>query len=322
MKVPENLIDFFLKEERFLIATHINPEGDALGSSIALSMALESLGKETVLYDKGPVPESYRFLPGYERFGISVPELSRPDGRTPLVLLDCNEPSRAGLEKVIIPYSAVIDHHETLKEFGDIKWVEPSAAATGVMVYNLIRKLGVGITKEMAVNLYTAISIDSGTFRFDNTTADTLRIGADLIDSGADPAAIAQGLYESWSEGRLKLLINVLNTLEITDGVAMTVAAKAAFEKTGTSADDTENFSNFSQLMKKIKVSAFFRETDNGWKVSLRSRGDVNVAEIAVVFGGGGHRNAAGYTAKKDLDTAKKELLKTINIYYHQSCQK
>lgn len=313
MNVPEELIKLIIREKKFLIATHINPEGDALGSSIALSMALESMGKETVVYNRDPVPESYKFLPGHERFKNSIPNLIRQGGQiSNLILLDCNEPSRAGLECLAIPYSAVIDHHETIREFGDIKWIEPHAAATGMMVYSLIKELGVNISKDIATNLYAAIAIDTGTFRFDNTTSDVLRIAADLIDSGADPAAIAEALYETWSDGRFRLLIDVLNTLEIKGEVAMTVATKAVFMRTGTSADDTENFSNFPQMMSGVKVSAFFREIEDGWKVSLRSKDDINVAKIAAGFRGGGHKNAAGYSIKADLKKAKEELIKAI----------
>ena len=310
MNIPDRLIQFIVQERKFFIATHIRPEGDALGSSLALSMALESMGKETTLYDRDPVPELYRFLPGYERFTQTHSPLAH-DG-LPLLLLDCNEPERAGLENVVIRRSAVIDHHETIKEFGDIKWIEPHAAATGVMVYALIRKLGVRITKDMATNLYAAIAIDTGTFRFSNTTSDVLRIAAELVESGADPGVIAGELYETWSRGRLSLLTKVLNTLEITHGIAVTVVTKAMFSETGTSPEDTENFSNFPKMMEETKVSLFLREIEEGWKVSLRSKGDYNVAEIAARFHGGGHKNAAGCVIKGDLKAAKAQLIEVI----------
>jgi phosphoesterase RecJ-like protein len=310
VNVPEELIRLLLREKRFFIATHINPEGDALGSSLALSMALESLGKETVLYDRDRVPESYRFLPGHERFTNSL--TSQAAGGLPLILLDCNEPDRAGLDNVPMSCSAVIDHHETERDFGDIKWIEPGAAATGLMVLHLIKNLGVDITKDMATNLYTALAIDTGTFRYSNVTSDVLRAAAELVDAGANPGAIAVGLYETWSRGRFRLLIEVLNTLEIAGAMAITVASKEMFVETGTSAEDTENFANFPRMMKDIKVSAFFRETEDGWKVSLRSRGDLNVAEIAARFKGGGHRNAAGLRIRGDLKKAKEALIKAV----------
>jgi len=132
LKIPENLLSFLRKEKQFFIATHISPDGDALGSAIALSIALESLGKKTTVYDKDPVPEFYRFLPGHERLTNSIPDNSKISS---LILLDCNDPERAGLEKMIFPSSAVIDHHETEKEFGDIRWIEPYAPATGLMLF-------------------------------------------------------------------------------------------------------------------------------------------------------------------------------------------
>jgi len=310
LNIPDRLIQFIVQERKFFIATHIRPEGDALGSSLALSLALESMGKETTLYDRDPVPALYRFLPGHERFTQTHSPLAH-DG-LPLLLLDCNEPERAGLENVVIRRSAVIDHHETIKEFGDIQWIEPHAAATGVMVYALIRKLGVRITKDMATNLYAAIAIDTGTFRFSNTTSDVLRIAAELVESGADPGVIAGELYETWSRGRLSLLTKVLNTLEITHGIAVTVVTKAMFSETGTSPEDTENFSNFPKMMEETKVSLFLREIEEGWKVSLRSKGDYNVAEIAARFHGGGHKNAAGCVIKGDLKAAKAQLIEVI----------
>ena len=310
MHIPDELIQFIAREKKFFVATHINPEGDALGSALALAMALESMGKEAIVYDRDPVPESYRFLPGHERFTTSLQSLTF--NGPPLILLDCNEPGRAGIDSVPVPFSAVVDHHETEKEFGQIRWIEPRAAATGVMVYALLKKLGVQVTRDMAMNLYTAIAIDTGTFRYSNVTSDVLRAAAELVDAGADPAAIAEGLYETWSRGRFTLLIGVLNTLEISDGLVITVATKEMFTRTGTSAEDTENFSNFPRMMKESEVSAFFRETEDGWKVSLRSRGSVNVAQIAAGFRGGGHRNAAGYRVKGDLKKAKESLIKAV----------
>jgi len=305
--IPGALIALIEKGETFLIATHINPDGDALGSSLALSLALESLGKKTVLYDRDRIPDVYHFLPGHERFTNAL-----PPGGPPLILLDCNEPDRAGLGEGFVSYSAVIDHHETMRDFGDIRWVEPAAAATGMMVHSLIEALGVEITKEIATNLYTAIAVDTGTFRFSNTDAEVLRVSADLVDSGADPGAISVALYESWSEGRFRLLLEVLGTLEIVGDIGVSFVTKGMLEETGTTPEDTEHFSNFPRIMKRVKVSAFFREIDGGWKVSLRSRGDFDVAKVADMFGGGGHRNAAGYKVSSDMKTAKEALIKAV----------
>jgi len=309
--IPEDLLTFLRREKQFFIATHINPEADALGSSIALAIVIEALEKETIVYDKDPVPEFYRFLPGQERFTQSIS--NRKFEISNLILLDCNDPERAGLENIKFPHSAVIDHHVTAREFGDIKWIDPEAPATGLMVFYLAKELGVKITKEIATNLYSAIAIDTGTFRYSNTTPEVLRIGAELIDAGADPSFIAENLYETWSENRFRLLMRVLNTLEINDNVAVTVVTQDMFRETGAKAEDTENFPGFPRMLKPIKVSALFREIEsNYYKVSLRSKGQINVAKIAEIFGGGGHKNAAGCRIRLDFKSAKEALLKAI----------
>ncbi|MDO9289829.1 MAG: bifunctional oligoribonuclease/PAP phosphatase NrnA [Thermodesulfovibrionales bacterium] len=311
MNIPENLLDFLRKGKQFFIATHISPDGDALGSSIALSLALESLGKETIIYDKDPVPEFYKFLPGHKRFTNSVPLKSSTSN---LILLDCNELERTGIEKIEFVSSAVIDHHETEKEFGDIKWIEPHAAATGLMLFYIIKELGVKITKDIAINLYAAIAIDTGTFRYSNTTPEVLRVAAELIEAGADPSYIAESLYETWSESRFRLLLKVLNTLEINNSIAITLVTLDIFRETGASVEDTENFVGFPRLLKSVNISVLFREIENNfYKVSLRSKGkEMNVAKIAAAFGGGGHRNAAGCKIRSDFKTAKEKLLKAI----------
>jgi phosphoesterase RecJ-like protein len=309
MKIPEKILSAFRKEDTFLLAAHISPDGDSIGSCVALRMALDSLGKKALLYSRDPVPKQYRFLPGNERI---VSDLKKVAALDPvLVLLDCNGPERAGLERIAFRRSVVIDHHETEKGFGDVRWINPQAAATGLMVYFLIKGLGVRITRDIAVNLYTAIAVDTGTFRYSNTSSEVLRACAELVDYGAEPHLVSEALYESWERKRFDLLVLALNTLEIRNGVAMTHVTKAMFSKTGTKPEDTETFSNFPRRIDTIKISSLFRELGGGeWKASLRSKGDMNVARIAELFGGGGHRNAAGYTIKADLKTAKEALLK------------
>jgi len=322
VKVPPELLSFLKKEHRFFIATHISPEGDALGSSLALSMVLESLGKETVLYEKDVIPEFYGFLPGHEKFTHVIPSIVNHEW--PLILLDCSSIERAGIDRERkFKLVAVIDHHEpaphcgarpgTARDFGDIRWIVPEAAATGLLIFELIKKLGVTITKDMAINLYTAISIDTGTFRYNNTMSDVLRAGAELIEAGANPASIATNLYETWSRERFALFTMALATLEIRGDVAFTHVTREMYQKTGASPEDTEYFSNYPRMIKDIKVSAFLRELDHDyWKVSLRSKGNINVAKIASTFNGGGHENAAGYEIRASLETAKDLLLKAL----------
>lgn len=309
---PKELLHFLKKENNFVIAAHISPDGDALGSSIALSMALESLGKKTIVYDKDPVPEFYKFLPGHEKFTSSLSTFNSQ--LSPLILIDCNDAERAGIEKLQFASSAVIDHHETARDFGDIKWIDPKSPATGLMIFYLIKELGVTVTKEIAENLYAAIAIDTGTFRYSNTTPAVLRVSAELIEAGADPSYIAENIYETWTDSRFRLLLKVLNTLEIYNDIAITHVTLEMFRETGAAIADTETFPGFPRKLRSIKISALFREIENNYyKISLRSKGSkINVAKIAEMFEGGGHSNAAGYKMRADFKAAKEALLKAV----------
>lgn len=309
MRIPKDLIEAFRNEKVFLLTTHIGPDGDAIGSCLALAEALKSLGKAVFVYDRDPVPEGYRFMPGCRTFRSS---LGRIMTKHPLVvLLDCNSPDRAALTGYAFRKTAVIDHHETESDFGDIRWVERSAAATGLMVFHLVRTLGVPLTKSMATNLYTAIAVDTGTFRYSNTDPDVLKAGAELVEAGARPGAISEHLYEDWKKKRFELLVRALGTLDISDGIAFIHVTRDMHEKTGTTESDTENFANFPRIIDSVKISVLIREVDRGrWKVSMRSKGRVNVARIAAANGGGGHRNAAGFRITADLATIKKVIRK------------
>jgi phosphoesterase RecJ-like protein len=318
VKIPESLIADFRKETVFLLAAHIGPDGDAIGSCLALAEALKSVGKTVFVYDKDPVPECYRFMPGHRSFRST---LGRMLSKNPLVvLLDCNSPERAALEGNTFRKTVVIDHHETESDFGDIRWVERASAATGLMVFHLIRAMGIPLTKTMATNLYTAIAVDTGTFRYSNTDPDVLRAGAELVEAGARPGTISEHLYERWGRNRFELLTRTLDTLEIKDGIAIAHVTKGMLKKTGTTESDTENFANFPRIIDPVKISVLIREVDNGrWKVSMRSKGTANVATIAAAYGGGGHRNAAGFRIRADLETIKKAIFKSGRAVLSQS---
>ena len=332
---PPQLIDRLMAGNNFLIATHVNPDGDALGSSAALAMALEAMGKKAVLLDRHEVPDQYRFLPYHEKFhtfeSLAVAGYRAYDFDT-LILLDCNEPERIGLIKKQQHTFAedlkkaldeamstiVIDHHGTLRSFGDIKWIMPGAAATGMMVFHLVKALGATITAEMAINLYAAIVVDTGNFRFSNATSEVFRVSAELIDCGAKPYIVYQELYESWPDNRFRLYMKVIESLEIRDDVVFSLVTKKMLEETSTSADDTENFVSFPRVMKKIGVSVMFRETGKDeYKVSLRAKDNINVASIAELYGGGGHKNAAGCSIRTDIDTAKNLIFSKIKALQH-----
>jgi phosphoesterase RecJ-like protein len=318
---PAELLNFFRNEDDFLIATHMSPDGDALGSSLALSLALQKIGKKTFLLNSDPVPEQYTFLPGYEKFytfeniqetGNRIQDFKR------LVLIDCNDLDRVTDDKSKISNfkfqtSAVIDHHETEKPFGDMRWIMPDSPATGLMIFYVIKALGIDLSQDMAATLYAAIAVDTGNFRYSNTTSEVLRVAADLTDAGAIPHIISTELYESWSEKRFRLFIKTLDTLQIEDGIAITTVTRKMLEETLTSPDDIENFVSYPRIIKDIKVSVLLREIDdNYYKASLRSKNNINVARAAEAFGGGGHQHAAGFKIRGDFQTVKARLIKQI----------
>lgn len=319
MVPPSELMDFLKKEDNFIIATHYSPDADGLGSALALSMALRKLGKKTLLLDRDSVPNQCRFMPGHEEFQTLEAFLSSGSGDfRNLVLVDCNDLTRISSNKSQISnlkfqISAVIDHHESERPFGDIRWIRPDSPATGIMVYYILKELCVEITKELAVNLYAAIAVDTGNFRHANTTADALRIAAEMAGAGAKPHEISMELYESWSDGRFMLFRKALNTLQIEECISIITVTLKMLEETGTTPDDTENLVEFPRIMKKIAVSILFREIgEDHYKVSLRSKGGINVARVAETFKGGGHKNAAGCTVSADIETAKNKVLEAV----------
>lgn len=315
---PKELLDFLRTKNEFIITTHISPDGDGLGSSIALSQALSELGKKTILLCKDAVPPQCRFLPGHEKFH-SFTDIQNLNSFENFIFVDCNDVDRIGdksqVSSLDIRHAAVIDHHETGRAFGDVKWVVPESAATGLMIYYLIKALDLEISEDMAVNLYAAIATDTGNFRYENTSPMVFRVADELTRLGAKPHLAYRELFESWSQGRFELFVRVLNTLDKHDGIGTIVVTRKMLDETGTSPDDTEHFVEFPRIMKDLDISILLREIDaNNYKLSLRSKEDINVATIAQSFGGGGHKNAAGCRIKADLETAKAQVLSQVKL--------
>ncbi len=297
--VPEDIALAVEKGRSFLLATHIYPDGDALGSLLALGDILKVMGKDVFLYTEEPVSHLYEFLPGSDGLGERLGDVARFDCA---IALDCGDRFRLGrrADRILtVKPTLMIDHHAGHKLFGDLQWVEPGRSSTGEMVFELSRRLGVGLSRDAAFCLYAAIVSDTGSFKYSCTSPRTMRIAADLLDAGVDPAEVAGKLFDNFTLNRLRLLKRVLETLEMhaDGGIAIILATRAMFADTGTRGADTENFINYPRSLATVRVAAFLKETDESLvSVSLRSKGEhCNVARIAALFGGGGHRNAAGF---------------------------
>ncbi len=316
---PEELIQTIRDSKNFLLATHVYPDGDALGSMLALADILKSLGKSVFVYVEEKIPYTYDFMPGAASLTRSLPDLAKFDCA---IALDCGDKFRLGkaMEQILaVKPTIMIDHHAGHKKFGEISWVDPERAATGEMVFDLASLLGVDLTFAAAYCLYAAIVSDTGSFKYSSTTAETMRVARDLIGRGVKPSEVASHLFDNFTVNRLQLLRMVLDTLELYVGgrLAVIEATQEMFENTSTNQSDSESFINYPRSLATVKVAAFVKETADGLvSVSLRSKGsDCDVAELATRFGGGGHRNAAGFkVADKGIDQVKEELIKALKL--------
>ena len=293
MKALDDIIQFIKDHDRFVITSHARPDGDAIGSELGLALMLEKLGKTAHIFNADPHPRPYQSLPGIERIQVTHKVEGNYDG---LFVLECNDLQRSNLQGLDQYFVISIDHHPKTEPFGDLNWLDDSAAAVGEMIYELAEPLQVQLTPEIATNLYVAIFTDTGSFQYSNTRAKTFLITGDLVNHGASPAAIAQAVYMTRPYARLQILGMLLNTLQIhSSRIASITLTQEMLEKTGASANDMEGIVDYPLSMEGIDLAAFFREEAQGrYRVSLRSKNHYDVSTVAERFGGGGHKNAAG----------------------------
>jgi bifunctional oligoribonuclease and PAP phosphatase NrnA len=299
----------------FLIAGHVNPDGDALGCMCALGLALRSLYKHTVIVSPDGLPDIYRFLPGSD---VIVSEV--PAGRTfdAVVIVDSDNPERLGdAVSALAACSAIlqIDHHPFVDWEPAVQIVDASAAACGEIVFSLFREMGVRIGADIAECLLTAIVTDTGSFKFTNVTPATLRIAADLIEAGATTHRIAQKVYETRSFAGTKLLGMALSTLMSAQNGRVTYAhvTREQMAASGASEAETEGIVNYIRSVRGARIGILFREGDGGIRVSLRAVDGIDISQVARLFGGGGHRVAAGCTVEQPLDRAVELVLDAVN---------
>ena len=304
----------------FIVASHIDPEGDAIGSSLALYFALTNLGKKVCVYNESPLPKILNFLPGSNKI---VSDIYSPDEYDCIFIVDCGDIDRVGklskkLEKLRI---INIDHHSTNTNFGHINIVNRDASATGEVIFNFLEKLSMPITKEIAINLYTAILVDTGSFRYSSTSAESFEICSKLMKYGVEPWEVSKNVYESFPYERMKLLGLVLDTLEIflNGRVAFMYVTKDMFKKVGASEDLTEGFVNFGRAIDGVEISVLCKEVEeNVYKLSLRSKGLIDVAQLAIKLGGGGHKNAAGCTVRGSFVDVREKVMAVLKEYEEQ----
>ena len=292
---------------------HVHPDGDVLGTLFGLGLALGAAGARVSFAGPHPVPDTLSFLPGTDRWQVWA---AAPEVFDVIVMTDCPNPERSEglLAGARGPRSRVlnIDHHPDNRRYGTVDWIDPSAAATGEMIFDLVRALGLRVTPAVALNLFTAIHTDTGSFRYSNTTPRTFRIAAELAAAGADPALVSDRLYQQRAGDSLVQLGEVLRRVEISDDgqVAWLSVPRGLVSREFLEAEDLVGY---PRSVRGVKVAVLFSEDAPGKiKASLRGKGDVPVNAIAHRFGGGGHENAAGCTISGTLADATAVLLQAV----------
>jgi phosphoesterase RecJ-like protein len=299
---PPALVESLRAGRRFLVSSHQRPDGDAIGSAVGMALALRTIGKEaTVVMDAVP-PVYLQPFPDVEHIRITTEVTDTADAA---IIMECSSLDRTGVGGLDRSPVINIDHHPGNTGYGTIAWVDQSAAACAEMVFTLVETLGVPLTPALATHIYLAVLTDTGSFRFSHLTPRTFDIAGRSVAAGANPEWIARTHYDSNSLARVRIFGAVLNGMSVHAGgraAVLTITRTLAADLGGTY-DDTEGLINFPLQVKDILAVAFFKETGpDEWRVSLRSKSEVDVGAIAARFGGGGHRNAAGCGWKGSLE--------------------
>src|SRR5688572_13828628 len=303
------VVELIESKRRFAITSHIRPDGDSLGSSLGLYWLLRALDKEVEVIMRDAVPHAYQKLPGTEAVRVT-PRVDRPYDA--VFVIECSDITRPGLIDLERQLVVNIDHHSTTALFGDINWIDSTASAVGEMIYNLCKALGVRVTREIAECVYTALITDTGSFHYSNTSERTFKVASELVRTGVKPAKTAEAVFASYPWSRIELMGAVLSTARRDESgrVAYMRQSLEMQQQANASDEDADGFVNYPLTVGEVEAVAMLKECEPGtYRTSLRSKGEVNVARAAGLFGGGGHRNAAGCTLKGDWDELEARIM-------------
>ncbi|OFV93976.1 MAG: hypothetical protein A3G76_12815 [Acidobacteria bacterium RIFCSPLOWO2_12_FULL_65_11] len=297
---------------RFVISSHARPDGDAIGSEMAAAYALRALGKQVRVVNADPVPAPFLPFPGVTEIEIASEVAGEFDTA---IIMECSHLARTGVKGLDRGVVINIDHHPGNSSYGQINWFDGTAAACGEMVFDLVRAIGAPFSREVATHIYLAILTDTGSFHFSSISPRTFDICRDALVAGVDPVQVARSVYDSNSLGRLKLFGAALNGLQIdpTGRIAVVYLDHAMARTAGGTYDDTEGLINEPLTVKDIQAVVFFKQIEGDeYRVSMRSKGDVDISAIAKEFGGGGHKNAAGCSASGRIDALRELFIEKI----------
>jgi phosphoesterase RecJ-like protein len=296
-----SVADAIRSRQRFVIASHARPDGDAVGSQLAMAFALERLGKQVRVVSRDAPPAPLLAFPGVA--GIEIVDHVDDPGDA-VIVMECGDLTRTGVAGLDRGFVINIDHHPGNAMYGALNWFDVSAAACGEMVFDLVRALDVPLTPEIAVHVYVAILTDTGSFHYSGITPRTFDICRQCTEAGVHPPTVARTVFDSNNLGRLKLFGAVLSRMQLdaTGRIAVVSVDRRLAEECGGTYEDTEGLINLPLTVKEILAVVFFKEIgQNEWRVSLRSKDAIDVNAVAKTFGGGGHKNASGCTAHGSL---------------------
>jgi phosphoesterase RecJ-like protein len=313
---PRIAAEAFKKAYNLLITCHRNPDGDAIGSELALAELADRLGVKAAIVNRDATPSNLARLPGADRIQV-LDELPAdfPEGYDLVVTTECPDLERAGFEGLSRLPILNIDHHPGNPAYGVVNFLDPEAPAVGEMVLRLYGELNLVPTPAAATNLFAALSTDTGDFRYSNATASAFRAAAEMVDAGAEPSAVANWVHNHRSLASVRLLGESLRTLTISDDgrLATITATNEAYRRSGAGPEDSEEIVNVPRSIAGVEAVAYFKQWEDGKvKISLRSRGPVDVRAIAAEFGGGGHTNAAGCTIEGELDAIQRQIVAAV----------
>jgi phosphoesterase RecJ-like protein len=310
----QQIVEAIHSNSSFLLTTHEGPDGDAVGSSLALASFLRNIGKDVTVFFQDPVPDLYSFLPGADTVLSHIPDREFDVA----FVLDIGEKKRAGAEFCAFSRVATtinLDHHLSCDKFGDYNLIDSRAAATGILVYRIARASGYSFDRDTALCIYVAIITDTGSFRYSNANREAFSVAGEMIECGVNAWGVAEQLYENQPQKRLELLSKCLPTLEVFKGgqAASVTVTHDMYSTCGADAELTDGFVNYPRSIRGVEVAIFFRQLEEKkFKVGFRSKGKVNVAAFSAALGGGGHHNAAGCTVEGTLDDVKNIVYRIV----------
>jgi len=311
MSDRSSILDLIKKEDNFYLISHMLPDGDSIGSLIGMGLGLMRAGKKIRMFTPGHIPRKYSFLKGSELV-INTVQIDDPD--ITVIVLDSSDPDRLSLFKDVVmrcKQIVNIDHHVTNQRYGTLNYVDSNASATGEIVYGLLRDLGVELDESIAEALYVAISTDTGSFKYDNTTSHTHLVIAELLDYGLSPGAMSQKIFDERPLSFYILLKGALSSLELYENrsLAVMTISKDIRERSGATTDDLDGLVNYSRNIEGVELGIlFYVESYNEVKVGFRSK-QLDVSELAGKLNGGGHPRAAGCRMQGDFETVRTKVM-------------